>query len=70
MRNLGLSVPSHILIKREDDGIGSEDLGCTPVDRSYMKRVHMAQVCSELRPWTKAQEEHLDILVLFDLYLF
>ncbi len=28
----------------------------------------MAQVWSELRPWTKAQEEHLDILVLSDLF--
>lgn len=28
----------------------------------------MAQVCSELRPWTKALEEQLDILVLSDLF--
>ncbi|KAF4110905.1 hypothetical protein G5714_007936 [Onychostoma macrolepis] len=61
---------SRVLIKREDDGNGSEGLGCTPVDRSYMKRVHVAQVWSELRPWTKAQEEHLDILVLSDLFLY
>ncbi len=30
----------------------------------------MAQVWSELRPCTKAQEEHLDILVLSDLFLY
>lgn len=37
------------------------------MDRSYTRRFHTAQVCSELRPWTKALEKQLDILVLSDL---